>query len=60
LCLLGVALWLLVMLFPLPGSSDETDFDDGWRDEPEEAVAPPEAYSKLQQQKGSSDEEDIG
>ncbi len=58
LCLLGVALWLLAMLFPMPESFAETDFNDGWRDEPKEVVSPPEAYSKLQQQKGSSDEED--
>lgn len=55
LCLLGFALWLLAMLFPVPGSSDETDFNDGWKDEPEEVVAPPETY--LKQQEGSWDED---
>ena len=59
LCLLGFALWLLALLFPMPGSSDETDFNNGWRDEPKEVVTSPETYSKLQQQKGSLDEEDV-
>lgn len=60
LCLLGIALWLLAMIFPMPGSSDETDFNDRWGDKPEKVVMPPKTYSELQQQKGSLDEEDIG
>ena len=59
LCLLGVALWLLAILFPMPGSSNGTDFNDGWRDEPKEVDSPPETYNKLKQQGGSFDE-DIG
>ena len=40
LCLLGFALWLIALLFPVPGPSDDATFDNGENGTEQVSVVP--------------------